>query len=189
MSEEITHFVWCALVAAEMARSDGRVRSREDEQHFIKKWLQQAQQKKLFCREIAPVLLALLKLESLYGASISLKDTLNYCWQLNTGSLGNQTDFYRLNCALTLLKLFDAQKFFLQGYKYHDDSRILSNKGMKIFIDKKNLSGAFDVGGNLRKPLTIKVEHEVSLVLSIMKKCCLNYTTDEGNVINLVVDM
>lgn len=137
MSEKVTHFVWCALVALEIARFDGRIRSQEGEQNFIIKWLHEAQKKKLFCREVAPLLLTLLKLDSLYGVSISLRETLNYYWQLDTGSLRKQTDFYRLNCALTLLKLFETQSIFLPLRNHSRDTIMLSNKETKILIDKK----------------------------------------------------
>lgn len=189
MSEKITHFVWCALVAVEMARSDGKIQNREGEQGFVIKWMQEAQKKKLFCRKVAPVLLALLKLNSLYGTSISIKEILNYCWQLNTESLRKQTDFYRLHCALTLINLPELQKFFLSGYKQSSDYRVLSNKKMKIFLDKKTLLCAFDNNGKLIAPLMIKVEFDIFLVESIMKKCGFDCSVYEENIIKLTVDM
>ncbi|ELO0858809.1 DUF2913 family protein [Citrobacter amalonaticus] len=189
MSVKFTHFFWCALVAVEMARSDGKIQTREGEQDFIIKWMQGAQKKKLFCREVAPVLLALLKLNSLYGASISIREILNYCWQLNTESLRKQTDFYRLHCALTLLNLPEVQNFFLSGHKQSGDYRVLSNNKMKIFLDKKTLLCAFDNNGKLIAPLVIKVEFDISLVESIMKKCGFDCAVYEDNIIKLTVDM
>ncbi|MDM3354927.1 hypothetical protein [Citrobacter sp. Cb004] len=161
MSEKVTHFVWCALVAVEIARSDGRVQTQEEERNFIMKWLQQAQKKRLFCREVAPVLLALQKLNNLYGVSISIREILNYYWQLDTGSLRKQTDFYRLHCALTFIKLPEAQKIFLPKHKQF----------MEIFIDNETLLRVFDDSGNLIMPLMIKVEFNISLIRLIFRKC------------------
>lgn len=109
ISEKVTHFVWCALIAVEIARSDGRIQTQEEERIFIKKWLQEEKKEKRFCQDISPVLLALLKLNKLYGASISIREILNYYWLPGTESQRKQTDFYRLHCALTLIQ-FPAAK-------------------------------------------------------------------------------
>ncbi|MCM2448245.1 DUF2913 family protein [Rahnella sp. CG8] len=168
---QVTHFAWCSLVAVALARLDGRIGADTAEQAFLLRWLQQAQREKRFSRDVAPVILALIRLGQVKTSSTRLKHCLQYYWELGAGLLSQHSDMYRLHCALTLLQLDGWQNAFAASQKKGEGRTASFPKGKGVLVDAKAMRSVFDEQGHQREPLVLEIEGTTAAVQAILGHC------------------
>ncbi|WP_370605663.1 hypothetical protein [Citrobacter braakii] len=79
-NEKTAHLVWCALIALHPGRQEGRVRSEQQENLFLVRWM--------------------LRQGRSLGVRAQLAKKLDYIWRSTTGNIMAQTDLFRLTWGL-----------------------------------------------------------------------------------------
>jgi hypothetical protein len=101
---ELSHLAWCALVSLRLAQHDGQALSSLLIHTFLLRWLATAQKQRRFPRNVAPDIENLLKLGRQKGPAAGLHQKLKYLWESCPSSVKQQSDLFRLTCAIEALK-------------------------------------------------------------------------------------
>lgn len=187
MAPQMTHFAWCGLVATALAAQEGLIATDAAEQAFLLRWFQQAQRQKRFSRDVAPVMLALIRLGQINTTSTRLKHCLQYYWEVGAGLLSEHSDMYRLHCALTLLQLDGWQNAFAAMPKKTEGQPANFPKGKGVLVDVQAMRSAFDEQGRQQSPLVLQIEGTATAVQAMLARCGFHCTPSETSTHQLVI--
>ncbi|WP_234262374.1 DUF2913 family protein [Klebsiella aerogenes] len=102
--DDLTHFAWCGLIALSFARQDGQALSPLTTHTFLNRWLITALKQKRFPKTVAADISYLLALAQRNGPGADLEARLNVLWHTGSEVQSEQSDLFRLTCAIGLLR-------------------------------------------------------------------------------------
>lgn|GEM_PF-604998 len=191
-TEQLGHFAWCALVALELDRHDGRAVNQVSDHVFISNWLNRAYKEKRFPKNITPELTGLIKKARIEGLSANLEKILYTLLKKCTGSIIEQSELFRLNFAIDNFKRYGWNTILTTTR----DWKILTScdpamvSGNALAIDNKTLYSSFNESGHLLKSLEMKVFGDKVYFIKLLKKYFLPVIkTDDDSVFLLKPEM
>ncbi|WP_413730172.1 DUF2913 family protein [Sodalis sp. RH22] len=159
LTEEIAgflaHFSFCALVALNLARQDGRAGNAVSDHMFLMRWLEGAQRQKRFPREVAAEILLLQNLGKKNGPQSHLANKLQYLWEACSGFGPALSDVARLNAAIAQLKKTGWHNELLSQAEWHQGipTDILHSGINAILAERLAIESAFNKNGVLKSSL------------------------------------
>ncbi|EMP6174916.1 DUF2913 family protein [Citrobacter amalonaticus] len=140
---------WCALVALALARRDGRVSSRAQENLFLTRWLATALKQHLFPRVLATDLEWLLNQGRQLGLHANLVTKLTYLWESCTGQYKAQNDRIRLTHAIETAKDMHWICQILNEHEWSGRHAVALNTAVYgVYLSTGNFDAAFDHDGH-----------------------------------------
>ena len=172
LTKKSGHLAWCAMVALQLAKHDGQVRSESQENLFLTRWLATALKQHRFSRDVAPDIEWLLKQGRTLGARAKLRHKLDYLWRSCTGELSEQNDLFRLTYA------FETAKEMLWVYRLLIDKEWTGRNAVAmnvrlngVFVSRSSLDAAFDDEGQQVMPLMARVTGNVAGLEKLLSRC------------------
>lgn len=175
-SETITqrsgHLAWCALVALQLARHDGKVQSEAQENLFLTRWLADAQKQRRFSRDVAFDIDWLLKQGRQLGIAARLREKLDYLWQSCTGVLTEQSDMFRFTYALETAKSMGWQYHLLSDREWSGKRALrVSSDVNAVCVSRTSLDAAFDDDGGQIRPLMVRLSGSITGFHQLLDRC------------------
>ncbi|KGT93500.1 hypothetical protein NG99_11345 [Erwinia typographi] len=172
LTEKTGHLAWCGLVALQLARQDGRVRSESQENVFLTRWLATALKQHRFPREVAPDITWLLNQGRQAGVGAGLKRKLSYLWQSCTGELAAQNDLFRLTYAMETAKEMHWTYRLLGEREWSGRNAVTLNPGVNgIFLSRASLEASFSDDGTQTKPLMARLTGHIPGLEKLLNRC------------------
>ncbi|MEN4931759.1 DUF2913 family protein [Erwinia billingiae] len=154
LTKKSAHLAWCAMVALQLAKDDGQVRSESQENLFLTRWLSTALKQHRFPRDVAPDIEWLLKQGRTLGARAKILHKLDYLWRSCSGELSEQNDLFRLTYALETAKEMRWIFRLLTDREWTGRNAIPVNSSVNaIYLSRSSLDAAFDDDGHQIRPL------------------------------------
>lgn len=156
------HFSWCALIALHLARKDGVVLNKIQENMFLTNWLVTARKQHRFSRETAADIEWLIGQGRALGKNAQLSIQLDYLWQVSSGINPTNTDLMRLTSVIE--KAISKQwKYFLLNDKDWSGKNSLPVASSKngIYLSLSSLNYAFDDQGKLIRNILAKITGDI----------------------------
>jgi len=172
LTQQSGHLAWCALVALNLARHDGRLQSEAQENLFIVRWLADAQKQRRFPRAVAHDINWLLKQGRQLGVRARLREKLDYLWQSCSGSIAEQNDLFRLTSALEAAKSMGWDNRILNGREWSDSKALPASAGVSVLrVSRSSLDAAFDDDGGQIRPLMARLTGNITGLTTLLAHC------------------
>ncbi|TCL02201.1 MULTISPECIES: DUF2913 family protein [Sodalis] len=151
----LAHFSFCALVALNLARQDGRAGNTVSDHLFLMRWLEGAQRQKRFPREVAAEMLLLQRLGKKNGPPANLPKKLQHLWEICTGIRPQLSDVALLNTAIAQLKENGWLNELLSQAEWRQGipTDIVHSGINAILAERLAIESAFSKNGMLMSPL------------------------------------
>lgn len=172
LTQKSGHLAWCAMVALQLAKRDGKVSSESQENLFLTRWLATALKQHRFPRDVAPDIEWLLKQGRTLGSRAKMRHKLDYLWRSCTGELLDQNDLFRLTYALETAKEMHWIYGLLTDREWAGRNAVPVNASVNaIYLSRSSLDAVFDDDGKQRTPLMARVTGRVVGLEKLMNHC------------------
>lgn len=172
LTQKTGHLAWCALIALQLAKSDGQAQSESQENIFLIRWLSTALKQHRFPREVAPDIGWLLKQGRTLGTRAKMRQKIDYLWRSCSGVLKEQSDLFRLTYALETAQEHHWLYHVLIEKEWTGRHAVTMTNGINaICISRTSLDAAFDENGWQIQPLKAKITGEISALNALLESC------------------
>lgn len=172
LTKKTGHLAWCALIALQLAKSDGQAQSESQENLFLIRWLSTALKQHRFPREVAADIGWLLKQGRTLGTQAKMRQKIDYLWRSCSGVLKEQSDLFRLTYALETAKEHHWLYHVLMEKEWTGRHAVTMTNGINaICISRSSLDAAFDENGWQIHPLMAKITGETSALNALLESC------------------
>lgn len=184
LTKKSGHLAWCAMVALQLAKRDGKVSSESQENLFLTRWLATALKQHRFPRDVAPDIEWLLKQGRTLGARAKMLHKLDYLWRSCTGELLEQNELFRLTYALETAKEMHWIYRLLTDREWSGRNAVPMNDSVNaIYLSSSSLDTAFDDDGKQITPLMVRVTGSVAGLEKLLGRCGWKVERCSGEVV------
>lgn len=184
LTKKSGHLAWCAMVALQLAKRDGKVSSESQENLFLTRWLATALKQHRFPRDVAPDIEWLLKQGRTLGARAKMFHKLDYLWRSCTGELLEQNELFRLTYALETAKEMHWIYRLLTDREWSGRNAVPMNDSVNaIYLSSSSLDTAFDDDGKQITPLMVRVTGSVAGLEKLLGRCGWKVERCSGEVV------
>lgn len=163
---------WCALIALELTRQEGKIQTVAQENLFLTRWLSAALKQRRFTREISVDIEWLLDHGRRFGVRAQLASKLRQLWTACNSDLSDQSDLFRLTFALETAREKHFHYQLLSDREWAGrHALVLSGDKNGIYLCRTNLEAAFDDGGKQVLPLYAKLTGSTDEAIALLTAC------------------
>ncbi|MEN3752094.1 DUF2913 family protein [Mangrovibacter sp. SLW1] len=178
-SSDLAHFAWCALVALQLARQEGKAQSALTTHTFLLGWMAAARKQKRFSRTVSFRIDSLLHLSRQKGPGVGLFQKLKTLWQAGEDFRVKQSDLFRLATAIETLKSCGWVNAVVSDDEWHPQQLQEDYAGVSaLLVRRSELERQFSEDGQLQGKVSFLVAGDVAAVSGVFHKQALLHLSE-----------